>query len=70
MRIKKVRKPSDPEINSTVLCKVIGGERLYWTGSDWTDDMNKGKKYSREEALTKSVKKKAFVITTGFRVDQ
>lgn len=69
MRIKKTRK-SDPEIPSTVLAKVIGTERMYWTGSDWTDDMKKAKKYPREEALTKSVKKKAFVVTTGFRTDQ
>jgi hypothetical protein len=67
MRIKRTR---DPEIPSTVLAKVVGKERMYWTGSDWTDDLNKAKKYLREEALTKSVKKKAFVITTGFRNDQ
>lgn len=66
MRIKKVRQQPDPEIPSTILCKVAGGERLYWTGSDWTEDMAKAKKYPREEALKKSQKKKAFVITTGF----
>jgi hypothetical protein len=60
----KIRR--DVEVASSIVVKSLRGERMYWTGSDWTSNMDKAKKYLREEAEKKANKKKSFVITTGF----
>jgi len=65
----RARKERDVEYPSTVICRVDtgDGERKYWTGSKWTNDLNRAKQYLRAEALRRSQKKpRSFIITIGF----
>jgi hypothetical protein len=62
MKIKR-----DEEVPSTIIACNEHGERYYWTGEEWTENLFQAKRYRRATALEKASKKKtAFVITIGF----
>lgn len=65
----KIKKQKDIEYPSTIIARASEkGGRVYWTGNEWSHDMQKAKSYLRAKAIDRSRRlKRSFIITTGFR---